>query len=164
MFLATLVFDQNWPFCKVYSLCKMADFPKCSHLWNIWCFYERFFAQNNSNVLVEYFFPCFWPFQFFSQTDHFANSIAFGRWPSFKMLSFVEYLVFLWAVFCTEQLSCARRIVFRMLLAILIFDPNWPFCKVYSPCKTAHFQNALIRRIFGVFMSGFLYRTTLICS
>ena len=54
-----------------------------------------FFAQNNSNVLVEWVFACFWPFQFLTQTDHFAKSIAFARWPIFKLFSFVEYLVFL---------------------------------------------------------------------
>ena len=30
----------------------------------------------------------------------------------------------------------------------------------YSPCMIADFQNALISRIFGVFWSGFLDRTT----
>ena len=28
-------------------------FSKWSHFSNIWCFFEGFFAQNNSNVLVE---------------------------------------------------------------------------------------------------------------
>ena len=31
----------------------------------------------------------------------------------------------------------------------------------YSLCMMADFQNGLISRIFGVFWSGFLYRTTL---
>ena len=31
----------------------------------------------------------------------------------------------------------------------------------YSLCMMADFQNALISRIFGVFWSGFLHRTTL---
>ena len=31
----------------------------------------------------------------------------------------------------------------------------------YSLCMMADFQNALISRIFGVFVSGFLHRTTL---
>ena len=30
----------------------------------------------------------------------------------------------------------------------------------YSLCMMADFQNALISRIFGVFWSGFFYRTT----
>ena len=31
----------------------------------------------------------------------------------------------------------------------------------YSLCMMADFQNALISRIFGIFVSGFLHRTTL---
>ena len=30
--------------------------------------------------------------------------IGFALWPMFKMVSFLEYLVFFGAVFCTEQL------------------------------------------------------------
>ena len=33
--------------------------------------------------------------------DHHAKAIG---WPIFKMVSFLEYLVFFRAVFCTEQL------------------------------------------------------------
>ena len=116
MFLAFLIFDPNWPFCKGYrlcmgySLCKMGVFNNLSHFSNIWCFFERLFAQSNLNVLV--------------------------------------------------------ALVFRMFLAFLIFDPNWLFSKRYrlrmgySLCKMAHFQTCLISRIFGVFSSGFLHRTT----
>ena len=82
----------------------MADFQKAPICQIFGVFMSVFFAKNNSNVLVESFFACFWPLHFLTQTDHFAKSIAFARWPIFKMLSFVEYLVFLLAVFCTEQL------------------------------------------------------------
>ena len=50
---------------------------------------------------------------------------------------------------------------FDMFFGILIFDPKWGFCKGYSLCMMADFQNGLISRIFGVFSSGFLHRTTL---
>ena len=109
MFLAFLIFDPNWPFCKGYSL---------------------------------------------------------KRCPIFKIVLFLEYLVFFRAVFCTEQLQCYCRMVFRMLLRYLNFDPNWPFCKGYTLCmgyslsEMADFQNRLISRILGVFASGFLHRTT----
>ena len=53
-------------------------FSKLSHFSNIWCFFERLFAQNNSNILVEWFFACFWHFQFLTQTDHFEKAIAFA--------------------------------------------------------------------------------------
>ena len=167
MFLAFLILDPNWPFCKGYSLCKMADFQNrlISRIFGF--FFERFFAQNNSNVLVESFFACFWHFCFLTQSDHFARAIAFAwaiafeRWPIFKIVSFLEYLVFFRAVFRTEQLQFSCRMVFCMFLAFLIFDPNWPFCKgyslcmCYSLCKMAVFQNCLICRIFGFFWAVF---------
>ena len=35
---------------------------------------------------------------------HFAWAIDLPKWRIFKMLSYLDYLVFLHAVFCTEQL------------------------------------------------------------
>ena len=37
-------------------------FSKSSYFSNIWFFCERFFAQINFNVFVEWFFACFWHF------------------------------------------------------------------------------------------------------
>ena len=76
------------------------------------------------------------------------------------MLSFLEYLVFFGAVFCTEQLYMICRMDFDMFFGILIFQQKRGFCMGYSLCMMADFQNALIFRIFGVFVSGFLHRTT----
>ena len=76
------------------------------------------------------------------------------------MLSFLEYSVFFGAVFCTEQLQMISRMVFDMFFGILIFDPKSRFCMGYSLCRMADFQNALISRIFGIFSSGCLQRTT----
>ena len=53
------------------------------------------------------------------------------------------------------------RMDFDMFFGILIFDPKSGFCMAYSLCMMADFQNALISRIFVVYSSGFLYRTTL---
>ena len=53
------------------------------------------------------------------------------------------------------------RMDFDMFFGILIFDRNLGFCMGYSLCMMADFQNALIFRIFVVFRSGFLHRTTL---
>ena len=50
---------------------------------------------------------------------------------------------------------------FDMFFGILIFDAKSGFCLGYGLCMMADFQNALISRIFGVFSSGFLHRTTL---
>ena len=52
------------------------------------------------------------------------------------------------------------RMDFDMFFGILIFEPKSGFCIGYSLCIMADFQNALISRIFGDFMSGFLQRTT----
>ena len=49
---------------------------------------------------------------------------------------------------------------FDMFFGILIFDPEVRFCMGYSLCMMADFQNGLISRIFRVFSSGFLHRTT----
>ena len=105
-------------------------------------------------------------------TDHFAKAIAFAwaiafeKWPIFKIVSLLEYLVFFRAVFCTEQLQCSCRIVFHMFLAFIIFDPNRPFCEGYSLCmgyslcKMADFQNRLISSIFDVFFERFFADNT----
>ena len=76
------------------------------------------------------------------------------------MVSFLEYLVFFEAVFCTEQLEMICRMDFDMIFGILIFDPKWGFCKGYSLCMMGDFENGLISRIFSVLWSGFLHRTT----
>ena len=47
-----------------------------------------------------------------------------------------------------------------MFIEILIFDAKWGFCMGCSLCMMADFQNALISRIFGLFSSGFLHRST----
>ena len=47
---------------------------------------------------------CFLEFSFLTRSEDFARAIAFALWPIFKMVSFLEYLVFFGAVFCTEQL------------------------------------------------------------
>ena len=65
------------------------------------------------------------------------------------MVSFLEYLVFFGAVFCTEQLWMICRMDFDMFFWILIFDPKWGFCMGYSLCMMADFQNGLISGIFS---------------
>ena len=90
----------------------------------------------------------------------FAGAIAFALWPIFKMVLFLEYLVFFGAVSCTEQLLKSCRIDFGMFFGILIFDPKRGVCMGYRLCIMADFQNGLISRIFSAFCSGFFHRTT----
>ena len=104
-----------------------------------------------------------------TESDDFAKSITFPSWPFlaiFKMLSFFECELFFGAVFCIEQLQCVVETFLACFYAFLIFDPKWRFCKVYSLCLVAifgYFQNALIFRIWAVFWSRFLHRTTAMC-
>ena len=51
------------------------------------------------------------------------------------------------------------RIDFDMFFGILIVDPKCGFCRSYSLCMMADFQNGLISRIFSSFWIGFLRRT-----
>ena len=60
------------------------------------------------------------------------------------------------AVCCTKQLQMICRMDFDMFFGILIFDSKWRFCL----CLTVDCQSGLISRIFSVFWSGFLHKTT----
>ena len=77
------------------------------------------------------------------------------------MLSYLDYLVFLHAVFCTEKLTAFRGIIFSMFLRKKKLKITGPFCMGYRLTKMVDLQNALISRLFGVFARGFLHRTTL---
>ena len=78
------------------------------------------------------------------------------------MLSYLDYLVFLHAVFCTEQLYAFRRIIFSMFLRKKELKIFSLFCMGYRLSKMEDLQNALISRLFGVFARGFLHRATLL--
>ena len=60
--------------------------------------------------------------------------IAFPRWPTFKMVWFLQYLVFSRAVFSTKYFKIICWIIFRMIFWISIVDLNRLFCKGYSLC------------------------------
>ena len=87
----------------------MADFQNCLISRTFGVFWSSFFAHNKCNVLVEWFFACFWQILFFTQSDQFAKVIAFAwtilfaKWPIFKIVSFVEYLVFLERFFAQKN-------------------------------------------------------------
>ena len=77
------------------------------------------------------------------------------------MLSYLDYLVFLHAIFCTEQLYAFRRIIFSIFLRKKKLKITGSFFMGYRLTKMEDFQNALISGLFGVFARGFLHRTTL---
>ena len=76
------------------------------------------------------------------------------------MVSFLDYIVFFAQVLCTEQIQMIFKMDFGTFFGILIFDPKSEFFMGYSLCMIADFENGLISRLFRVFCSGFLHRTT----
>ena len=69
------MFGPNYHFAEaIYSLCIVASFADFGKL--IRCFWCRFFAWNNLNVVLETFFTCFQQFQYLTQIDDFAKAIA----------------------------------------------------------------------------------------
>ena len=82
-----------------YSLCMMADFQNGLISPIFGGFFERFFAQNNSKGFVESILTCFFELSFLTQSEDFAYAIVFARWPIFKLVLFLEYLVFFQEVF-----------------------------------------------------------------
>ena len=155
------MFILNYGLCKGYRLCIMADFQNTLISPILSVSSSGFFAQNYSKSLLEWILTCCLEFLILTQSDDFAKAIDFAWWPTFKIVSFLEYLVFFQAVFCTELLKITSRMDFDMFFGILNFDPKWRFCKGYRLCTMADFQNCLISRILSDFSSGFLHRTTL---
>ena len=134
----------------------MADFQNCliSRIFGVFSggFLHRttvvWLKNRSSNVFLNF---NFWPKltilprhdDRFSKSSHFSNILSF-----------------LTRFFAQSNSNVIKEIVFRMSFLISIFDVKWPFCQGYCLCKMADFQNRLISRIFGVFSSGFLHRTT----
>ena len=94
-------------------------------------------------------------------TCSFCMGYRLIKMEDLQMLSYLDYLVFLHAVFCTEQLYAFRRIIFSMFLRKKKLKITCPFCMGYRLTKMEDLQNALISRLFGVFARGCLHRTTL---
>ena len=85
--------------------CMMADFQNA--------LISRIFSVFSTRFLE---------FKFLSQSEDFAWAIAFAL--IFKMLSFLQYLLFFGAVFCREQLEMICKMDFDMFFGILIFEPK----------------------------------------
>ena len=158
MFFGILSFDPKWGFCKGYSLCMMADFQNAliSRIFSVSS--SRFLHRTTLNNLD---FDMFFGILNFDPKWGFLKGYSLCMMADFQNVLILEYEVFFWAVFCTEQLWMICKMHFDIFFGILIFDQKWGFCKGYSLCIMADFQNALISRIFTVFSIGFLPRTTL---
>ena len=101
------------------------------------------------------------PNRAFCKDYSLCMGIAIARYPIFKIVSFPEYLVFFRAVFCTEQLYCPFRMVFRIFLAFLILTLTEHFAKALAFAWAIAFARWPIFRIvsfleyFIVFSSVF---------
>jgi len=130
-----------------YNPCMMADFENGLISWIFSVFWSGFFAQNNSKWFEEWILTCFVQLYYFNQSEDFAWAIALGWWPIFKMVSFVEYLVFFGAFFFARNNS--KWFVEWILTCFWNFN-FWPKLRIwmgYSFCMVIDFQNGLISRM-----------------
>ena len=95
--------------------------------------------------------------EFFGHTPTPEGALDLPKWRIFKIISYLDYLVFLHAVFCTEQLYAFRTIIFSMVFRKKKLKITCPFCMGYRLTKMEDLQNNLISRLFGVFARGFLH-------
>ena len=101
-------------FCMGYRLTKMEDLqnPLTSRLFGV--FARGIFHRTTLCIPQNHFQDVFAKKKVQKKPAHFAWGIDLPKWRIFKMLSYPDYLVFLHAVFCTEQLYAFRRIIFGM--------------------------------------------------
>ena len=77
------------------------------------------------------------------------------------MLSYLDYLVFLHAVFCTENSIHSVESFSACFCEKKKLKITCSFCMCYRLAKMEDLQNPLISRLFHVFACGFFHRTTL---
>ena len=148
-------------FCMGYRLTKMEDLqnPVTSRLFGV--FARGILHRTTLCIPQNHFQHVFAKKKVQKKPAHFAQAIDLPKWRIFKMLSYLDYLVFLQAVFCTEQLYAFRRIIFSMFLRKKKLKKTCSFCMGYRLTKMEDLQNPVTSRLFGVFARGILHRTTL---
>ena len=145
---------------------EFCQFSKSCHFCNIRWFLKYFFAQNDSNVLLQSFFRRFIELSFLNQFEHFAKAIARALWPifpSWKSCHFSNIRCFLKPSFLHNNSYVLLESFFASVFRILIFDPNWLFCKGFSPPILPILKKLSFIRISGVSWSRLWHRTTLMC-
>ena len=151
---------QSEDFAKAIACAWWAIFKMVSFLEYL-LFFEAVFWGEQLEMICRMDLDIFFGILIFDPKWGFCKGyIAFACWVIFKMISFLEYLVFFEAVFWIKQLAMICRMDFDMFFGILIFDPKWGFCKGYSLCMMGDFQNGLISRILSVCWGVFLRTTT----
>ena len=147
-------------------------FSKCSPFSNIRCFFERFFAHNNSNVVANFghfqnalIFPIlgvFWSFFLHTTTlnwsyNRFSHLLGiFNFWPKLTMSQRLQPLPRgqLWPFSKCSPFSNIR----------CFFERFFAHNNSNVVANFGHFQNALIFPILGVFWSAFLHTANIMWS
>lgn len=98
-----------------------------SHLSNIWCFFERSFAQNNAIIFKNGFWHVFCIFlpkmTMLQKSIAFAWAVSFAISPIFKIASFLENLVFFQSDFYIFKIVSLLEF-FMFFLAFFFFAQN----------------------------------------
>ena len=154
-FFAFLIFQSNWATAFAWAM-AFIRFSKPSRFSNIWCCLERFFAQDNCNILKEWFFARFWHF-FFNHVA-FAWAIAFARWLLFKMFSFLEYFVFFDRFFAHNNSNVLVECFFARFLLFYFLTKTEHFSKAIAFAWAIAFSRWLIFKIVSFLEYLVLFR------
>ena len=150
----------SWPFLAVFKMLWFFEY---------FLFFERFFCIEQLQRVVETFLASFFAFLVFDPNWRFCKFYSLwlvAIFGNFQNAVTFRILAFFGAIFRIEQLQRVVDMFLACFYTFLIFDPKWRFCKVYSLCLVAifdNFQNALISQILAAFSSRFLHRTTATC-
>ena len=123
-------------------------------------FFGAVFYTEQLEMICRMDFDMFFRILIFGPKREFCMGYSLCMMASFQNGLISRIFSVFWSGNFTEQLEMICRMDFDMIFGILVFDPKWGFWMGYSLCMMAHFQNPRISRIFSVFWSGFLPRTT----
>ena len=157
MFSWMLIFDPNWPFCKGYSPCMMADFQNrlISRIFGV--FSNGFLHRTSLTWLKNRFVACFLEFEFLTQSDNFATATALAWWPIFKIVSFLEHLVFSQSFFAQNNSNMIKESFFACFFEFEFLTQSdyfakaiafawWPIFKIVSFLEYLVFSQAVFCR------------------
>ena len=151
--------ENNLPIVHGLQAYKDGGFSKCSHISTIWCFYRRFFAQNNSIYFLQSFLACFFEKKVENNLPILHGLQAYQNALIFRLIG-----VFTGGFLHRTTLFISQS-HFQHVFAKKKVENNLPILPIgYKLTKMEDFQNTLISRLFGVFPCGFLHRITLSIS
>ena len=142
-----------------YSLCMMADFQN-GLISGILRIFWRGFLHRTIYIICRMNCDIFFGVLIFDSNGGFCLGYRLCMMADFQNGLISGILRMFWRGFLHRTIYMICRMNFDIFFGVLIFDSNGGFCMDYSLCMMADFQNGLISRIFSVFWSGFLFRTT----